>query len=176
LGVIFRVFSILGNFGEIESKDEWGRMKDESEEGTSVFGRMVVLRRTGGFARARRAARNGERKGAFSGGEWGFIFWFALARGCARRARGAHRTGNCSRLPVPVSLPDRAREDGAPRESGLDAAGGAMVREVVEGNGLGAAGDGAPRSPREPGGEKAYDPFSYRKRLYDPFAFSEKGL
>jgi len=31
LGVIFRVFSILGNFGEIEMKDDGGRMKDESE-------------------------------------------------------------------------------------------------------------------------------------------------
>jgi len=55
------------------------------------FGRMMVLRIRVGFARARRAARNGERKGAFSGGECGFIFYFALARGCARRARGAHR-------------------------------------------------------------------------------------
>jgi len=31
LGVIFRVFSILGNFGEIEWKNEGGGMKDESE-------------------------------------------------------------------------------------------------------------------------------------------------
>jgi len=67
------------------------------------FGRMMVLRIRVGFARARRAARNGERKSACSGGECGFIFYFALARGCARRARLAHRTGK----PSPSRFPGR---------------------------------------------------------------------
>src|SRR5258707_1120018 len=44
-----------------------------------------------GVARPRRAWRTGGRKGGFSGGDWGFIFYFWSGGGCARQARLAQR-------------------------------------------------------------------------------------
>jgi len=58
--------------------------------GVTLLGRMMVLRRTGEFARRRRAARSGGGKAAFLGGECGFIFHFWIGEGLrAAGARGA---------------------------------------------------------------------------------------